>query len=165
MFQRPAEHFTCSFLITLMTFGLMLFLIHTHTHLVADICLLPFVFQRMQLGVWWSMLCWMMRVSTWETDSVKANVTHTHTASAWIQEVPSAVSASHRIAPCVMALCVHLLQWLFARFCFINLDVLELLLLPTSENNWVSSSDVWDVRCCLPGVLQEIQKSLEVDPS
>lgn len=26
-------------------------LIHTHTHLVADICLLPFVFQRMQLGV------------------------------------------------------------------------------------------------------------------
>lgn len=31
--------------------------VHTHTRVVADICLLPVVFQRVQLDVLWSMLC------------------------------------------------------------------------------------------------------------
>lgn len=37
--------------------GSWYFYTHTHTHLVADICLLPVVFQRVQLDVLWSMLC------------------------------------------------------------------------------------------------------------
>lgn len=88
MYEWPTEHVMCSFLFILLTFGLLLFLCTcTHTQLVADICLLPVVLQRVLLDVLWSMLCWMMRVSTWEIAVIKQS-------SVWIQKVASAALAS-----------------------------------------------------------------------
>lgn len=111
---------------------------------MADICLLPVVFQRVQLDVLWSMLCWMMRVSTWEIDSSKAIKCNTQ----------GLCLVSRNCFSCISILyCLLHLSWLCALifrcipfisllhdFFFINLDVLELLL-PMLKDYWVTSSE------------------------